>query len=1057
MAISLGSLTWSTSVNMQGLNTGLNEAESKFQTTASNMRRIGTKMTQFITLPLAAVGAAAGKASGDFEESMNTMAAVGDFAADETSSQFQAIREEALRLGRETEQSAQSAAEGFTSLLRRGFETEEALDSMGATVDLASAANTDLSKATETVASTLNSMGIATEDTKAVVDQMTTAVNNSGQNFDELSSGLQRTTGAAAQFGVPLREVNSALSVLADQGLKGRRAGTALRNTLTELVTKSEELGITVKNAQGELLPLTEIFQKINNSNVNIEEVFNKRALRAVRRLTGSSTENLGEMTVAMEEAGGAAAQAAEKMRQGLNFAIKQLKASLNTLAIAIGDAGFNEFATQAAKSVKSVVDSIAELNPKILKFASVFGGLAAVVGPVIVIFTTLASVISPVAVAIGGLIAGVAALITWWDKLKTVLGLEGVFSSIQSSFQSFLSSVQGSSALSTLTSQAKSFGSSVLNSVVSTFRSLATTIPQILRSISNIATSLWQRFGGKITAATKNALKGMETLVTTSLQAIATTFNIVANVLQGDWSKAWKNLKVMTRNLANSLLSVVQRSMQILAIIFGDIFERIKGFLMNTAPFEAINEAIRGILKSNVIKDLKSSFTDLVSSVKEISGTIVDLWNQMTSDVTTSTSGFMRDMRQIWGRIWDNFEVVLEMSVETIANLFGAFFDTLSGIINASSAALQGNWSGVWEAMKDTALDIFDRIKRQFKTFFTGLQQILKNVSLTLGIESLAAEIERNMNNDVPVVQPDNVVVEPKNISFDKKLNLGSQTATTTATSTGGGSTPTLPGDVSDRQKAAAEEIQATQPISIPTNIQQPQFGQGKIDKLTNKQKKLDIAANVVGISKVDALSTRLGVLKKKMSKAQKFTSKLKRAAERTGTKFATTLAKGIGKVIAGASNFGQVGKQLLMVLLNLAQRVGKIAIGIGVAVEGIKKALESLNPIAAIAAGVALIALTAAAKSALSNAAGNASSDGGGGSGQTAVGLASGGVTLSDGMAMLHKDEVVRDKKTDDSLFNKALNSNEKQEELRTEVSGEKLQIILDRRSRKNNIAGL
>ena len=56
---------------------------------------------------------------------------------------------------------------------------------------------------------------------------------------------------------------------------------------------------------------------------------------------------------------------------------------------------------------------------------------------------------------------------------------------------------------------------------------------------------------------------------------------------------------------------------------------------------------------------------------------------------------------------------------------------------------------------------------------------------------------------------------------------------------------------------------------------------------------------------------------------------------------------------------------------LADLAIRVGKIAIGVGIAIEGIKKALQTLNPFAAIAGGIALVALGSIAKSALAKAA--------------------------------------------------------------------------------------
>jgi hypothetical protein len=87
------------------------------------------------------------------------------------------------------------------------------------------------------------------------------------------------------------------------------------------------------------------------------------------------------------------------------------------------------------------------------------------------------------------------------------------------------------------------------------------------------------------------------------------------------------------------------------------------------------------------------------------------------------------------------------------------------------------------------------------------------------------------------------------------------------------------------------------------------------------------------------------------------------------------SAVAEIIGMAAAGAKlSVGQMANMILMPLADMAVQVGKIAIGIGIGIEGIKKALMSLNPAAAIAAGVALVALGSFAKTALSNAAGGA-----------------------------------------------------------------------------------
>ena len=75
-----------------------------------------------------------------------------------------------------------------------------------------------------------------------------------------------------------------------------------------------------------------------------------------------------------------------------------------------------------------------------------------------------------------------------------------------------------------------------------------------------------------------------------------------------------------------------------------------------------------------------------------------------------------------------------------------------------------------------------------------------------------------------------------------------------------------------------------------------------------------------------------------------------------------AVGIGSALGQAIATGGNLGsQLGAVLLGTLGGVATQVGKMAIGIGIALEGIKKALQSLNPFVAIAAGIALVALGA------------------------------------------------------------------------------------------------
>jgi hypothetical protein len=94
------------------------------------------------------------------------------------------------------------------------------------------------------------------------------------------------------------------------------------------------------------------------------------------------------------------------------------------------------------------------------------------------------------------------------------------------------------------------------------------------------------------------------------------------------------------------------------------------------------------------------------------------------------------------------------------------------------------------------------------------------------------------------------------------------------------------------------------------------------------------------------------------------------------TMTDLVIGFSESFGAMLAGSGSLADFGNFVMGTLADLAINVGKTAIATGVAVEGIKRALQSLNPVAAIAAGVALVALGTAVKSSLKSAASGSSS---------------------------------------------------------------------------------
>ena len=167
---------------------------------------------------------------------------------------------------------------------------------------------------------------------------------------------------------------------------------------------------------------------------------------------------------------------------------------------------------------------------------------------------------------------------------------------------------------------------------------------------------------------------------------------------------------------------------------------------------------------------------------------------------------------------------------------------------------------------------------------------------------------------------------------------------------------------------------------------------------------------------------------------------------------------AEGFGNIIGNIAT-GNVGMEALLGLIlntfgNIAIQLGKLAIGIGITIKGIKKALENLNPGPALVAGIALIALGAIARSAAANI---AESDGG------QVAFADGGIVSGPVNALVgeyagakNNPEVITPLNKLKSMLGDSMGGDMSQLEVVGKISGQDLILINARAQNYRNRRG-
>ena len=150
-------------------------------------------------------------------------------------------------------------AELATTLARAGFEADEIVASLTDIVAAAEATDVPFAEMGSIASNNLRAMGLEATRTGDILDILVATANSSNQNIIDLGESLKYTAPMARTFGVNINEAAAMTALLANSGIKGSDAGTALRSVFDRITRAAT-------GARGELLGLTKGNQKLSKA-----------------------------------------------------------------------------------------------------------------------------------------------------------------------------------------------------------------------------------------------------------------------------------------------------------------------------------------------------------------------------------------------------------------------------------------------------------------------------------------------------------------------------------------------------------------------------------------------------------------------------------------------------------------------------------------------------------------------------------------------------------------------------------------------------------------------
>ncbi len=361
------------------------------------MKKAGAAATAAFSV---AMGAAV-KVGMDFESGMSQVAATMGITTTEIASgskEFEALSQAAKNAGATTQFSATQASEALNYLALAGYDAEKSITALPTVLNLAAAGGIDLGYASDMVTDSMSALGLETNQLEGFVDQLAKTSQKSNTNIAQLGEGILTVGGTAKDLAGGTVELNTALGILADNGVKGAEGGTALRNVILSLSAPTDkaaktlkDLGLEVFDANGKLRPLNETFKDLDGklsqmtdkekTNV-LNTLFNKVDLKSVNALLANSGERFDELSGYIRNSAGAAADMAETMNDNLKGKLTILGSALEGLGIEMYEEfeqPFKEAAETAIKSVDTISYSLknGKLSESMQTVARAIGSMA--------------------------------------------------------------------------------------------------------------------------------------------------------------------------------------------------------------------------------------------------------------------------------------------------------------------------------------------------------------------------------------------------------------------------------------------------------------------------------------------------------------------------------------------------------------------------------------------------------------------------------------------------------------------------------------------------------
>lgn len=464
---------------------------------------------------------------------------------------FKELSDAARNIGRTTEFSAQQAAEGINSLATAGFTAKQSIAALPKIIDFASAGSLELGAAADIASNTLGAFGLRSADAAKnslnmgrAMDVMVRAAADSTTNVTELFEAIQVGGSLAATNGVKIEEFTGMLGVLANAGLKGSEAGTAIRNSILKLTNATPEatkmmkhLGVQVARNKDGSLDMTATIGRFTKATSKLTKEQKSHAIATIfgayttgpfLNLLDAGEDTIRKFTENLEKATGVTKKLADIMRESTTAKIAHFFNVIEDVRLGVFEA-ISDTVTEIAESVSDwVLENQELINTKAAEWVETLKDA----------LPDLWKWTKRVTVAVAAFLA-VAAAVKVVTLLATIIG--GLSAAYTWLFISTTTAAGGTGALSiAFNALAGATVRSRIATVASTVAQVASRAATLVATVAQTAyaavvnTTLWATIGSRVATVALTVAQVASRVATLLATAAQTAYAVVLSVSSG-------------------------------------------------------------------------------------------------------------------------------------------------------------------------------------------------------------------------------------------------------------------------------------------------------------------------------------------------------------------------------------------------------------------------------------------------------------------------------------------------------------------------------------------